>query len=431
MSPHKVEDLDVASSKPSSSGRNWIMGAEAFERRMPHHDGIKALWETKWKFPCSKGLYPFHDGQYEDFEPIFAHLIANDINDGNSPEYTEAFFATAEALTSSADAVVAAAAASGEYRAPAAATALYLRACAVYRIARFPYVPSWQHVCCPVKLRAWEAQKETYKRCGRAWDEPLLEVLVPHTHRAGADKEALLVYVRVPRRTAASGEPCPAVILMTGLDGYRPDNTVRCEEFLKRGWAVVVVEIPGTADCPADAADPESPDRLWASLLDYMGAVGFLDMAKIMVWGLSSGGYYAVRAAHTHREQLLGCVAQGAGCHYFYDGEWLDRADGHEYPFKLSPAMAMKHGFESVEAYREGAQKKFSLLETGILDQPSTRLLLVNGTLDGLMPIEDSMMLFEHGSPKEGRFFADALHMGYPKANESVYPWMESVMAAK
>ena len=33
--------------------RAWIMGKEAFERRMPHHDGIKALWETKWKFPVS------------------------------------------------------------------------------------------------------------------------------------------------------------------------------------------------------------------------------------------------------------------------------------------------------------------------------------------------------------------------------------------
>ncbi len=28
----------------------------------------------------------------------------------------------------------------------------------------------------------------------------------------------------------------PVVVLMTGLDGYRPDNTGRCDEFLKRGW---------------------------------------------------------------------------------------------------------------------------------------------------------------------------------------------------
>lgn len=31
--------------------RTWLMGSEAFERVMPHHAGIKALWETKWKFP--------------------------------------------------------------------------------------------------------------------------------------------------------------------------------------------------------------------------------------------------------------------------------------------------------------------------------------------------------------------------------------------
>lgn len=37
----------------SSPDRQWIMGTKAFGARMPHHDGIKALWETKWKFPVS------------------------------------------------------------------------------------------------------------------------------------------------------------------------------------------------------------------------------------------------------------------------------------------------------------------------------------------------------------------------------------------
>lgn len=46
------------------------------------------------------------------------------------------------------------------------------------------------------------------------------------------------------------------------------------------------------------------------------------------------------------------------------------------------------------------------------------------------MPIEDSMLLFEHGSPKEARFFPGALHMGYPLANSAVYPWMEQVIAS-
>lgn len=63
----------------------------------------------------------------------------------------------------------------------------------------------------------------------------------------------------------------------------------------------------------------------------------------------------------------------------------MEKADGHEYPFQLTPAMAMKHGFESVEAYKEGVQKKFSLLETGIIQGPSTRLLLINVSAETLL----------------------------------------------
>ncbi|KAF6840706.1 pigment biosynthesis protein ayg1 [Colletotrichum plurivorum] len=415
MSPHKLPEQD--------GKRQWVMGTEAFERKMPHHQGIKALWETKWKFPCTKSVYPFHDGQYEDFEPVFNHLIENNINDGTSPEYTKAFFPIAESLTVKGDK----AAAAGKKE---EASDLYLRACTMYRIARFPYITAYPEINCPVKWKAWEAQKAAYMKAARSWDCPITEVSIQHAHAKGDDRKSIPAYVRAPNG-AGMDNPSPVVVLMTGLDGYRPDNTVRSNEFLARGWGSVIVEIPGTADCPADSADPESPDRLWSSVLDWMSADGRFDMERVMVWGLSSGGYYAIRIAHTHKDRIIGSIAQGAGCHYFFDSEWLEKADGHEYPFLLTPAMAMKHGYKSVAEYKAGVQKKFSLLETGIIDKPSARLLLINGTLDGLMPIEDSMMLFEHGTPKEGRFFSGALHMGYPMANASVYPWMENVMASK
>lgn len=45
---------------------------------------------------------------------------------------------------------------------------------------------------------------------------------------------------------------------------------------------------------------------------------------------------------------------------------------------RLSPAMALKHGYTNVDDYKNGVQKKFSLLESGLLDKPSTRLLLIN-----------------------------------------------------
>ncbi|RDW81927.1 alpha hydrolase-14 [Coleophoma cylindrospora] len=429
---------DEASAKGSQ--RSWILG-EKFDKRMPHHNGIKALWETKWKFPCTISVYPFHDGKFQDFEPVFEYLIAvsleigarvswkqgvselttgkNDINDGFGDAYTEAFFPIAEKLTAEGD----------ECEDTAKASELYLRAACLYRIARFPYITNFPEVNSQSKWRAWQAQKDVYLKAGSKWDCPVRAVDVPHTERQGADRETIPVYVRLPK-SAESGSKCPAVVLFTGLDGYRPDNTQRCEEFLSRGWGCVIVEVPGTAECPADPSDAAGPDRLWTALLDWMQKENSFDMQKVMVWGLSTGGYYAVRIAHTHRERLVGVIAQGAGTHYFFDADWIEKADGHEYPFALGPPIAQKHGYASFQEFKEGAQKKFSLLETGILEKPSTRLLLINGVDDGLMPIEDSMLLFEHGTPKEARFFAKALHMGYPMANAAVYPWMESVMAS-
>lgn len=222
-------------------------------------------------------------------------------------------------------------------------SSLYLRACCLYRIARFPYITAIPKVNDQTKWDAWEKQKEIYLKAGKLWEEsPVEEVKVAYLDRQMQQGEGqwIPVYVRVPPAGTSSpstGSGYPTVILMTGLDGYRPDNTVRCNEFLARGWAVVVVEIPGTADCPADPADPESPDRLWESLLQWMGTYQYrgkraFDMKRVMVWGLSAGGYYAVRIAHTHSHRLAGVVAQGAGVHYFYDKKWMEKVDGHEYP---------------------------------------------------------------------------------------------------
>ncbi|KAI1391841.1 alpha/beta-hydrolase [Hypoxylon trugodes] len=366
--------------------KQWQMGVSTFERVMQHHASIRALWETKWREPCRRSVYPFHDGAFTDFEPVFQDLIAGDINDGTSAAYTRAF------------------------------------------------IPASPQVSDGPKWEAWELQKSIYAKAGALWKpSPLEEVDIPHTFAKGRDRTSIPTYVRVPpSNDGRNGQgKFPAVILLTGLDGYRPDNTTRSDEFLARGWAAIIFEIPGTADSPADPFDPSSPDRVLDSVFAWMAADGRFDLARVLCWGLSSGGYYAVRAAHTHREKLLGVVAHGAGTHHFFDKEWLAKADGHEYPFQLTPALAMKHGYGTdVKTYLEDAQRRFSLLETGILAQPSTRLLLVNGTHDGLMPIEDSMLLFEYGSPKEARFFTGALHMGYPMANSSVYPWMEQVMAS-
>ncbi|KAM6506340.1 hypothetical protein FSOLCH5_013328 [Fusarium solani] len=92
---------------------------------------------------------------------------------------------------------------------------------------------------------------------------PVTEVAIPHVFGKGADRDSIPLYVCMPQTQVEGGEKWPAVLLLTGLDGYRPDFTVLCNELLSRGWAVILAEIPGTADCPADSAAPSSPDCLW------------------------------------------------------------------------------------------------------------------------------------------------------------------------
>ena len=45
---------------------------------------------------------------------------------------------------------------------------------------------------------------------------------------------------------------------------------------------------------------------------------------------------------------------------------------------RLTRALAQKWGYHSVEAMREDAMERFSLVKSGVLDKPCTRLLLVN-----------------------------------------------------
>lgn len=266
------------------------------------------------------GVYPFHDGHFEDFVPVFESPIKNNVSDAYTDAYTQAFLPQCDALNQASEAATA----SGDL---ARASSLYLRTAALYRISRFPIMNS------PVKYKAWESQKAVYMKAVQHWTDPITEEMIPHTAASGSDGTSIPVYTRIPS-SATSTNRAPTIILINGLDGYRPDNTQRTNEFIKRGWATIIVEVPGTADCPADPSDARSPDRLWDSIFAWMSRKGVFVMGDLVAWGLSTGGFYAVRVAHTHADKLRGSVAQGAGVHYFFGREWLSKVDGHEYPFE-------------------------------------------------------------------------------------------------
>ncbi len=164
-------------------------------------------------------------------------------------------------------------------------------------------------------------------------EHPVREIMVPHTHALSGEGSGIPIYHLLPAG-ASKENPAPTVLIMTGLDGYRTELAVWMEGWRQKGVGTIVVEIPGTGDCPAKVDDPTSPDRLWSSLLDWVDTQEGVDSKSVCVWAFSTGGFYAIRMAHTHPERVKGVVALGGGCHHMFDRAWLEEVNHLEYPFE-------------------------------------------------------------------------------------------------
>lgn len=387
-----------------------------------HHDSVSALWERKWRAPCAAGTYPFVEGRIEDFAPIVAELIEVSGDDPGilyrPDEYAKPFLPVAERLAADAR--------DAQSRGDVAgARDLFLRAAAVYRIARFPINRS------ELSQRAWELGKASYDEGARLLDPPVTGVQVPFTHAdtsAGDLGAAIPAYRRLPTDPIPPGG-WPVVLLICGLDSYRTDHTFRTGRLVNRGFATLTFEIPGTGDCPAAPHDPASADRLMSSVLDWVAAQPDLDTGRVVARGVSTGSYYAARAAHTHADRLLAAVAQGGGYHHAFDAEWISALNQMEYPFAAAEALAYKFGYRDAEPAASVARyaadaHRFSLVEGGVLAAPACPMLVINGMEDSIFPIEDSLIVATHGRDADLVVLGGRPHMAEPRGTVIVDDWL-------
>lgn len=282
---------------------------------------IQTLWTTHWKRLCLRRSHPFQDAHYLDFAPLFASLASQGVTSARDPAYTQAFVAQAQTLAAEASNDDAC-----EHRA-VAASRLLLRACALLRVGRWrPYTTDDDDDddSSSPRKEARDIQKRYYRRAvkllPRGRDSPLEKVLIPHVHATrspslgsyggapsrgfdtGEKKPAAFkrphipLSVRLPPCTLSTGAPCPAAVILTR---DRTGEARACEEVLGRGWGAVVVEIPRGEE------EEEAEGRLWRSVLDWMAAVGFFDMQRIVILGEEE---VALRAAQTCGERVKGVV---------------------------------------------------------------------------------------------------------------------------
>ena len=258
----------------------------------------------------------------------------------------------------------------------------------------------------PGKLEAYQHSMRLFRKAAKHFDPPLRIIEIPF------EGKKLVGYLQAPKGV----ERPPVVINWGGVDSWKEDRVKAVNRMLAAGLAVLSVDMPGTGENPVLYGDPAGP-RTYSAWIDHLLTRGDVDGARIGVWGLSFGGYWAARMAYEEPRRIRGAVFHGGNAHIGFQREWLVPAfttGGATYLFgaaSLLDARGRAMGTRTMEEFLDAAPK-LSLVALGLIDKPSAPILGVNGKLDDQAPAADILLLAEHGSPKTARIYPKGFHMG-------------------
>jgi pimeloyl-ACP methyl ester carboxylesterase len=310
----------------------------------------------------------------------------------------------------------------------------YRRAYGYYRVGRYTTTNS------PGKKEAYRKSAEMTLRWGAYLDPPIRQVEIPFAGRSG-EGHVIPGYLRVPSihphpsplsegegtRLQApllvQGTRPPLLVQWGGIDGFKEDR--RDDNVLALGIASLSIDMPGVGDAPIPGS--EDAERLFGAVFDWAATRPDIDGTRIAVWGRSTGGYWAAKAAHVFADRLRGAVDHGGCSHLAFTPEWIETSQHGEYPFELAETLAYAFGMETLDDWLRNSPR-YSLLSQGILERPCAPLLLINGVHDTIFPIQDMYLLLEHGSPKTARFY-DTGHMGHtPRTDSDILSFLQQVL---
>jgi len=253
----------------------------------------------------------------------------------------------------------------------------YKTAAMFYYIARFPFVSS------PAKQAAYEKHIECYLKAARSFDPPLEVVRIPF------EGKEIIGYLRIPH-----GEKPPVVLVTGGVDGWKSDIDFVIEPLLAEGLAVFAIDIPGTGQS-AWALGPDS-DRVNRHALEYLKTRDDIDSQNMGVYGVSYGGWFAVKLALSE-PMIKAAVNVGGPVAIAYTPENIKKVPD-VMVLTISHAMKVDMGGKTIEEIAQSVEP-MSLEKQGFLINPDHRasLLSINGDQDNMVPIEDLYIISKRG----------------------------------
>jgi 2,6-dihydroxypseudooxynicotine hydrolase len=233
---------------------------------------------------------------------------------------------------------------------------------------------------------------------------------LPHLRPAGERVEmpyAGASLAGILRKPSEADRP-PIVVMAMGLDSAKEETDCYEQPFLARGMATLAFDGPGQGEGEYEFAIRGDYEAPVAAVINYLETRRDLDTARIGLWGVSLGGYYAPRAA-AFEKRARACIALGGP--FTWSGAW----DG--LPELTREAFRVRSHLPDQAAARRHAA---TLSLEGVAERITCPIYIMNGRQDRIVPSTDAERLArEVKGPVTLRMIEDGNHV----ANNRAYRW--------
>ena len=275
---------------------------------------------------------------------------------------------------------------------------------ALVRAWRLYYFAQWPVPASPGKQAAYGKALEAYLQHGKLQDPPVEIVRIPF------EGKEITGYLRLPKNAAG---PVPVVLAISGLDSRKETVAETYAPLLAHGIGFFAVDGPGTGQAPLRVSP--TAERMFTPIIDYLAQRPEVDKTRILVHGVSFGGYWAAKLAMLEPTRLRGVVAQSAPVDAFFSEKFTREGTlgNREYLFDLAPAfVSVFDGATNVDDLST-IFPKMSLVAQGLIGKPTAPMLVVTGVKDTQIPLADSDILLHTGDvPKDAWINPRGGHLG-------------------
>ena len=231
-------------------------------------------------------------------------------------------------------------------------------------------------------------------------------------------EDAEIVGVMRAPHAPRNPSPPPLVILIPGLDSTKEELSIIEDTFLRRGMATLSVDGPGQGETAEHLPIRADYEVVGAALLDALCHDPSIDSARIAVWGISLGGYYAARIA---------AAVPGIRACASLSGPFEMRQ-----VLESGPALT-REAFRRRSGAMDDADAKTKAVQLTLRDHArkiACPLLVLSGGRDRIVPPGHQARLAEEAGAEEFLFFEQGNH-GCTNLLDHHRPYVADWMARK